>query len=121
LNAPTLEALDRRGLLDAVAASQVLKPDNGAPPPGTAHWLAQPRPLGGHFAGIPFALDNVDSARWRHRLPTPVGTQMAVELQALEAVLAERAVRWVCASNAWLCGAGGARTRGRWWSRPVAG
>jgi 2-polyprenyl-6-methoxyphenol hydroxylase-like FAD-dependent oxidoreductase len=53
LNAPTLEALDRRGLLDAVAASQVLKPDNGAPPPGTAHWLAQPRPLGGHFAGIP--------------------------------------------------------------------
>ncbi|KAG0922285.1 hypothetical protein G6F31_019977 [Rhizopus arrhizus] len=44
LNAPTLEALDRRGLLDAVAASQVLKPDKGAPPPGTAHWLAQPRP-----------------------------------------------------------------------------
>ncbi|HEL4296101.1 FAD-dependent monooxygenase [Stenotrophomonas sp. GD03930] len=92
LNAPTLEALDRRGLLDAVAASQVLKPDKGAPPPGTAHWLAQPRPLGGHFAGIPFALDNVDSGRWNWRLPTPVGTQMAIELQALEAVLTERAV-----------------------------
>ncbi|AEM51844.1 FAD-dependent monooxygenase [Stenotrophomonas maltophilia] len=92
LNAPTLEALDRRGLLDAVASLQVLKPDKGAPPPGTAHWLAQPRPLGGHFAGIPFALDNVDSARWRHRLPTPVPTQMAVELQALEAVLVERAI-----------------------------
>ncbi|MDV9041301.1 FAD-dependent monooxygenase [Stenotrophomonas sp. RAC2] len=91
LNAPTLEALDRRGLLDAVAASQVLKPDKGAPPPGTAHWLAQPRPLGGHFAGIPFALDNVDIERWRWRLPTPVGMQMAIELQALEAVLAERA------------------------------
>ncbi|WDM62254.1 FAD-dependent monooxygenase [Stenotrophomonas forensis] len=92
LNAPTLEALDRRGLLDAVAAAQVLKPDKGAPPPGTAHWLAQPRPLGGHFAGIPFALDNVDSGRWNWRLPTPVGTQMAIELQALEAVLTERAV-----------------------------
>ncbi len=92
LNAPTLEALDRRGLLDAVAARQVLKPDKGAPPPGTAHWLAQPRPLGGHFAGIPFALDDVDSGRWRDRLPTPVPTQMAVELQSLEAVLAERAV-----------------------------
>ncbi len=91
LNAPTLEALDRRGLLDAVAASQVLKPDKGAPPPGTAHWLAQPRPLGGHFAGIPFALDNVDIERWRWRLPTPVGMQMAIELQALEVVLAERA------------------------------
>lgn len=91
LNTPTLEALDRRGLLDAVAASQVLKPDKGAPPPGTAHWLAQPRPLGGHFAGIPFALDNVDIERWRWRLPTPVGVQMAIELQALEAVLAERA------------------------------
>ena len=74
LNAPTLEALDRRGLLDAVAARQVLKPDKGAPPPGTAHWLAQPRPLGGHFAGIPFALDDVDSGRWRDRLPTPVPT-----------------------------------------------
>lgn len=92
LNAPTLEALDRRGLLDAVAARQVLKPDKGAPPPGTAHWLAQPRPLGGHFAGIPFALDDVDGGRWRDRLPTPVPTQMAVELQSLEAVLAERAV-----------------------------
>ncbi|HDS1545211.1 TPA: FAD-dependent monooxygenase [Stenotrophomonas maltophilia] len=91
LNAPTLEALDRRGLLDAVAATQVLKPDKGAPPPGTAHWLAQPRALGGHFAGIPFALDDVDQARWSWRLPTPVGTQMAVELQALEAVFAERA------------------------------
>lgn len=92
LNAPTLEALDRRGLLDAVAATQVLKPDKGAPPPGTAHWLAQPRALGGHFAGIPFALDDVDQTRWTWRLPTPVGTQMAVELQALEAVLAERAI-----------------------------
>lgn len=91
LNAPTLEALDRRGLLDAVAAGQVLKPEKGPPPPGTAHWLSQPRKLGGHFAGIPFALDNVDSGRWPWRLPSPVGTQMAVELQALEAVLAERA------------------------------
>lgn len=91
LNAPTLEALDRRGLLEAVAATQVRKPDKGVPPPGTAHWLAQPRPLGGHFGGIPFALDNVDSGRWNWRLPTPAGTQMAIELQALEAVLAERA------------------------------
>ncbi|HEL2979965.1 TPA: FAD-dependent monooxygenase [Stenotrophomonas maltophilia] len=92
LNAPTLEALDRRGLLEAVAATQVVKPDKGPPPPGTAHWLGQPRPLGGHFAGIPFALENVDSTRWTWRLPTPVGTQMAVELQALETVLSERAV-----------------------------
>lgn len=91
LNAPTLEALDRRGLLDAVAATQVLKPEKGAPPPGTAHWLAQPRALGGHFAGIPFVLDDVDRTRWTWRLPSPVGSQMAVELQALETVLAERA------------------------------
>lgn len=92
LNAPTLEALDRRGLLDAVAASQVLKPEKGPPPPGTAHWLSQPRKLGGHFAGIPFALDDIDSQRWPYRLPTPVGTQMAVELQALESVLTARAL-----------------------------
>ena len=91
LNAPSLEALDRRGLLQAVAARQVLKPDKGPPPPGTAHWLAQPRRLGGHFAGIAFALDDVDSTQWPWRSPTPVPTQMAVEMQALEAVLAERA------------------------------
>ncbi|MBH1651179.1 FAD-dependent monooxygenase [Stenotrophomonas maltophilia] len=91
LNAPTLEALDRRGLLDAVAATQVLKPEKGAPPPGTAHWLAQPRALGGHFAGIPFALDDIARTRWTWRLPSPVGTQLAVELQALETVLGERA------------------------------
>ncbi|WP_286068913.1 FAD-dependent monooxygenase [Stenotrophomonas sp. 57] len=92
LNAPTLEALDRRGLLDAVVATQVLRPDKGPPPPGTAHWLAQSRPLGGHFAGIPFALEDVDSGRWPRRLPTPVPDQMAVALQSLEAVLAERAI-----------------------------
>ncbi|WP_313141366.1 FAD-dependent monooxygenase [Stenotrophomonas sp.] len=91
LNAPTLEALDRRGLLQAVAATQVRMPAKGAPPPGTAHWLAQARPLGGHFAGIPFALDRVDSGRWPYRLPGPAATQMPVELAALEAVLAERA------------------------------
>ena len=91
LNAPTLEALDRRGLLQAVAATQVRKPDKGAPPPGTAHWLAQPRPLGGHFAGITFALDRVDSGRWPYRLPGSAPTQMPVELAVLEAVLAERA------------------------------
>ena len=36
LNAPTLEALDRRGVLDAVAAGQVLKPEKGPPPPSPA-------------------------------------------------------------------------------------
>ncbi len=127
LNAPTLEALDRRGLLDAVAATQVLKPDKGAPPPGTAHWLAQPRALGGHFAGIPFALDDVDQARWSWRLPTPAGTQMAVELQALEAVFAEcaaalgvriergRAVQAVDAHEAQVAvHTGSGRVHGRW-------
>lgn len=92
LNAPSLAALDRRGLLQAVEARQVRKPGKGEPPPpGTAHWLAQPRALGGHFAGIPFALDRVDSDRWPYRLPTPAGMQMAVDMQALETVLADRA------------------------------
>ena len=127
LNAPTLEALDRRGLLQAVAASQIRRPDKGAPPPGTAHWLAQPRPLGGHFAGITFPLDRVDSGRWPYRLPGSAPTQMPVELAALEAVLAEHALalgvhilRGVTVENIQpqadqVCvEAGGQRFSGRW-------
>ncbi|GAB7128554.1 FAD-dependent monooxygenase [Silvimonas sp. JCM 19000] len=90
LSAPTLEALYRRGLLDALRAAQAANTsaDDTA---RAAHWLQQPRQPAGHFAGIPFYLDDVDSSRWPFRLPSPAGTQLAVTLDTLETVLAQRA------------------------------
>lgn len=86
LSASTLEALYRRGLLDDVRAPPGLE-DN----PLAAHWMKQPRRPGGHFAGIQFHHDAVDTAQWRYRLPTPAGVNLAVEMEHLEAVLAARA------------------------------
>jgi 2-polyprenyl-6-methoxyphenol hydroxylase-like FAD-dependent oxidoreductase len=94
LSIPTVEALYRRGLLDAVAA---VEPGKGRPgevsaaPPAVAHWLQQPRRPAGHFAGIPFYEDDVDASAWPWRLPGPAQTPMAVEMQALETILAARA------------------------------
>jgi 2-polyprenyl-6-methoxyphenol hydroxylase-like FAD-dependent oxidoreductase len=87
LSAPTLEALHRRGLLDDIARDD---PGRDSAPAG-AHWLQQPRRPGGHFAGIQFYLDTVDTAKWPYRLPGPAGTTMMVEMEAFEAALAARA------------------------------
>lgn len=91
LSAPTLEALDRRGLLDHVTAAQRSSDASGAAR-AAAHWMQQPRRPAGHFAGIPFFHDQVDAARWPWRLPSPAGTSLMVEMETLEAILAARAV-----------------------------
>ncbi|PXV54054.1 2-polyprenyl-6-methoxyphenol hydroxylase [Dyella jiangningensis] len=83
LSVPTLEALHRRGLLNDVAAAQG---------PAAPHWAHQARRPGGHFAGMPFHLDQVDASAWPYRLPGPADTSMAVELESLESMLAARAV-----------------------------
>lgn len=86
LTVPTIESLDRRGLLDdlkARAASRDI--------PGAAHWMKQTRRAGGHFAGIQFYHDQIDSSRWAHRLPGPVSS-VATDMASIEAVLTERAV-----------------------------
>ncbi|PBB23397.1 MULTISPECIES: FAD-dependent monooxygenase [unclassified Mesorhizobium] len=90
LSAPTIEAFHRRGLLDAI----VPPPAKNGPGDDTlaaAHWMRQPRRPGGHFAGIQFHLDAVDSSKWPYRLPGPAGTSMAVEMEHLETMLATRA------------------------------
>ena len=53
--------------------------------------MQQPRRPGGHFAGIQFFHDTVDTAKWPYRLPSPAGASMAIELEHLETVLAARA------------------------------
>ena len=92
LSAPTIEAFHRRGLLDDVAAPQRANDGSGsgsAPP--AAHWMQQARRPGGHFAGIQFYLDNIDSSKWPYRLPSPAAANMAAEMEQIESVLAARA------------------------------
>ena len=76
LSAPTIEAFYRRALLDDLAVSQ-----QGGGPSATAHWMQQSRRPGGHFAGIQFYLDKVDTSKWPHRLPSPAGASMAASME----------------------------------------
>jgi len=86
LSAPTIEAFYHRGLLDQVAAPQPEKDTRAA-----AHWMQQARRPGGHFAGIQFYDDRIDTSKWPYRLPSPAGVRIAVEMEHLEMVLAARA------------------------------
>jgi 2-polyprenyl-6-methoxyphenol hydroxylase-like FAD-dependent oxidoreductase len=93
LSATTLEAFYRRGLLKDIAPPR--SANDGAANSSiaaAAHWMQPPRLPGGHFAGIQFYLDNVDTARWPYRLSSPAGNTMAVELEFLESALADRAI-----------------------------
>ncbi|MBZ9995848.1 FAD-dependent monooxygenase [Mesorhizobium sp. BH1-1-4] len=87
LSAPTIEAFHRRGLLADIAAPRQAAGDVSA----AAHWIKQPRRPGGHFAGIQFHLDAVDSSKWPYRLPGPAGTHTASDMEAIETLLAARA------------------------------
>ncbi len=58
LTVPTVESFDRRGLLAEIAARA---PSRATP--GTAHFMSQARRPGGHFAGIQFFHDRIDTAR----------------------------------------------------------
>ncbi|MFG1425728.1 FAD-dependent monooxygenase [Roseixanthobacter glucoisosaccharinicivorans] len=90
LSAPTIEAFYRRGLLDAIVAAQRAN-DAAGTTKASAHWMQQERRPAGHFAGIPFFHEDIDAARWAHRLPSPAGVNLAVEMQSLESVLATQA------------------------------
>jgi 2-polyprenyl-6-methoxyphenol hydroxylase-like FAD-dependent oxidoreductase len=90
LSAPTLEAFYRRGLLDDVTEAQQANATSGATK-AAAHWMQQARRPAGHFAGIPFFQDHVDTERWSYRRPSPAGTSLMVEMESLETVLTARA------------------------------
>ncbi len=90
LSAPSLEAFYRRDLLKAVEAAQRSNQSGGAAK-AASHWLQQPRRPAGHFAGIPFFHEDIDTARWPYRLPSPAAVNLAVDMQSLETVLSERA------------------------------
>lgn len=78
LNAPSIAALHRRGLLDEMEVPKRLQN------PFTGKRTKQ----GGHFAGIPFEFDNIDSSGWPQGLPYSLLAEMA----ELEDVLTRRAL-----------------------------
>ncbi|WP_205965189.1 FAD-dependent monooxygenase [Paraburkholderia flava] len=91
LSVPTLEAFHRRGLLDDVTTPPDSKDGSNSRVPNAPHWMQNKRRPAGHFAGIQFFYDNIDTSKWPFRLPGPVDSILAVEMQHLESVLAARA------------------------------
>lgn len=85
LSTPTIEALDRRGLLHQLVVPTRLKNPH-------ANAVAGPRRQAGHFAGIPFHDGDIDSSQWTYRLPGSTDTSLMAEMEELEAVLTRRAV-----------------------------
>lgn len=93
LSAPTIETFYRRGLLDKMTTPQRAKGSSGGSSAATgAHWMQQQRRPGGHFAGIQFYHDHIDTSKWQCRLPNSAGPSMAVTMENLECVLADRAI-----------------------------
>jgi 2-polyprenyl-6-methoxyphenol hydroxylase-like FAD-dependent oxidoreductase len=78
LSAPSIEALHRRGLLDEMEAPKRLQN------PFTGKRGKQ----AGHFAGIPFEHENIDTSGWPQGLPYSLLSEMA----ELEDVLTRRAL-----------------------------
>jgi 2-polyprenyl-6-methoxyphenol hydroxylase-like FAD-dependent oxidoreductase len=84
LNALSIEALDRRGLLQELELHKRLKNPHQNAGQGARRQV-------GHFAGIPFYEDNVDPSQWSYRLPSSTETSLMSELAELETVLVRRA------------------------------
>ena len=84
LSAPSVEALDRRGLLAALEVPKRLKDPHSNPVAGARRQV-------GHFAGIAFHAGNIDIQQWKYRLPSSTDTSLICEMQELEAVLVRRA------------------------------
>ena len=91
LTVPTLEAFHRRGLLDDIRAAQSADDADGKKAAAGQHWMQQARRPAGHFAGIQFFHEDIDTSGWSYRLPSQADTNMAVTMEALETVLARRA------------------------------
>lgn len=91
LSVPTIEAFYRRGLLNDIAAPQRAKDGPGGSAVPAPHWMQQPRRPAGHFAGIQFFHDDIDSSKWPYRLPSPAEATIAVDMEHIESVLAARA------------------------------
>ncbi|BCJ48432.1 FAD-dependent oxidoreductase [Actinoplanes ianthinogenes] len=83
LSAGSVEAFYRRGMLESLMPEASFAPDAAAPPPRAV----------GHFAGMMLDPGVIDAGALRYRLPSPALEGMMTSLDAVETVLAERAVK----------------------------
>ena len=88
LNALSVEALDRRGLLGELELHKRLQSPHITSPTGQG---PPPRRQLGHFAGMPFYEDAVQPSQWPYRLPSSTATSLLSEIAELEAVLTRQA------------------------------
>jgi 2-polyprenyl-6-methoxyphenol hydroxylase-like FAD-dependent oxidoreductase len=84
LNALSVEALYRRGLLEQLEVPKRLTDPH-------SHAVQGPRRQVGHFAGIPLLAGNIDASLWSYRLPGSTDTSLLAEMEELVVVLTRRA------------------------------
>ena len=84
LNALSVEALDRRGLLGELELHKRLQNPH-------QHAVQGPRRQVGHFAGLPLHESDLDPSQWPYRLPGSPPPSLLSELAELETVLTRRA------------------------------
>ncbi|MDN3550865.1 FAD-dependent monooxygenase [Mucilaginibacter aquaedulcis] len=84
LSAPSIESLDRRGLLAELEIHKHLKNPHLNAAQG-------PRRQVGHFAGIPFHESDIDDSKWPYRLPSSTETSLISEIEELETIFTRRA------------------------------
>ncbi len=84
LNALSIEALYRRGLLHELELHKRLKNPHQNAGQGARRQV-------GHFAGIPFHEGDIDPSQWPYRLPSSTENSLMSELAELETVLTRRA------------------------------
>lgn len=97
---PSVEALHRRGLLEAMAAEASAAKDGAqgsGPRPGAMGAPSsasgeKKRGPAGHFAGIQFDYEHIDAERWPYRLAGPAEGQLGATMEHIERVLGERAI-----------------------------
>jgi 2-polyprenyl-6-methoxyphenol hydroxylase-like FAD-dependent oxidoreductase len=85
LSAPTIAALERRGLLAELTLHQRIQSPHQHAGQGARRQL-------GHFAGIPFHAGDIDASQWGERQPGSPATSLISGIEELETVLARRAL-----------------------------
>jgi len=98
LNVPSIEALYRRGLLDAVRNASLGWMSAGGRPeiemgaPEDPKSTLAPR-FAGHFAGTMLDAGKIDFSRQEYTIPGPSASGGIVNLEGIESLLAERATQ----------------------------
>jgi 2-polyprenyl-6-methoxyphenol hydroxylase-like FAD-dependent oxidoreductase len=83
LSAPSIDALECRGLLQELQLHKQIKSPHSGGPQGPHRQM-------GHFAGIPFHDGDIDRSQWTYRLPESSPTSLITEMQELETILSRR-------------------------------